>query len=417
VRPILTVIAVLLLCAPAQARERAGGAPGEAATKAASEKNAPKPTVPMVFYIAKGEPDACGRGCGEWIAADGQIDGTTPGRLRALLVRTGARKLPIYFYSPGGSVTDAIEIGRLMRAHDMTAGVARTIPQGCDPRQDDHDSACEALKRSGRELQADLRTLNVQCNSACVYALIGAKVREVAADVHLGVHRISGTATTMRRYSNGKVEESSPLPPDAPVIRAMNGHLTNYAVEMGVSGALVAAATAIPHERLRFITRDEIARFGIDRREFVETRWIAREGGPGAWSVMKTAIQSSAGEPKRYRSLQLVLLCGRAGFIGVRMARDVDPADVLTYAAIASRGTEIALTRGRTQPKSNDDDAQMEIWFATAPKTFFENAASRETFEFLETPSAGMADTSTRRVTLSTFGLAPAIGAMQKQCR
>ena len=100
------------------------------------------------------------------------------------------------------------------------------------------------------------------------------------------------------------------------------------------------------------------------------------------------------------------------------MARDVDPADVLAYAALASRGTEIALTRGRTQPKPNDDGgAQMEIWFATAPKTFFETAASRETFEFLETPSPRMADTTTRRVTLSTLGLAPAMGTLEKQCR
>ena len=29
---------------------------------------------PIVFYLAKGEADACGPGCNEWIAAEGQID-------------------------------------------------------------------------------------------------------------------------------------------------------------------------------------------------------------------------------------------------------------------------------------------------------------------------------------------------------
>ena len=28
----------------------------------------------MVFYVAKGEPGACGPGCQEWIAAEGFID-------------------------------------------------------------------------------------------------------------------------------------------------------------------------------------------------------------------------------------------------------------------------------------------------------------------------------------------------------
>src|SRR5262245_46356651 len=52
---------------------------------------------PMVFYLAKGEPDACGPGCSEWIAAEGEIDAGALQRLRAILAHPGKRKLPIFF--------------------------------------------------------------------------------------------------------------------------------------------------------------------------------------------------------------------------------------------------------------------------------------------------------------------------------
>jgi hypothetical protein len=56
----------------------------------------------MVSYLAKGEPDSCGSGCSEWIAAEGRIDESSTQRLHALLSRIGKRKLPIFFHSKGG---------------------------------------------------------------------------------------------------------------------------------------------------------------------------------------------------------------------------------------------------------------------------------------------------------------------------
>ena len=58
----------------------------------------------IVFYVAKGDADACGHGCDQWIAADGKIDGGAPQRLRTLLAKIGKRRLPIFFHSPGGMV-------------------------------------------------------------------------------------------------------------------------------------------------------------------------------------------------------------------------------------------------------------------------------------------------------------------------
>src|SRR5262249_3025004 len=176
-------------------------------TFAASPAAAPSPApaskdnsanLPMVFYLAKGEPDSCGEGCNEWIAAEGEIDNGTPQRLRALLSRLGKRKLPIYFHSPGGSGTAAMEIGRLLRAREMTAGVYRTMPDGCTEAD---AQACRSLKQSGQVLPSTLRSV-AGCNSACVYVLIGAKVRQVPPGAHVGVH---SARIVLRRKDGRKI--------------------------------------------------------------------------------------------------------------------------------------------------------------------------------------------------------------------
>src|SRR3979490_3576698 len=60
-------------------------------TKPTQTKSASLPP-PVVFFLAKGEPNACGPGCQEWIAADGTFDPGADGRLRALLKKLGGRK-------------------------------------------------------------------------------------------------------------------------------------------------------------------------------------------------------------------------------------------------------------------------------------------------------------------------------------
>ncbi|HUI97533.1 MAG TPA: hypothetical protein VLX44_17390, partial [Xanthobacteraceae bacterium] len=175
---LMIVAALALLPAPrcdAAAPQKAGETAPTPLSKPAKAADFP----PIAFFVARGEADACGRDCAEWIAADGAIDLGAPQRLRALLDRLGRRKLPIYFHSPGGSITGALAIGRLLRARGLTAGVAWTVPQGCDPKVQ-REASCDRLKRSGRELPAQLDPAHTMCNSACVYAFVGAAVRRLA---------------------------------------------------------------------------------------------------------------------------------------------------------------------------------------------------------------------------------------------
>src|SRR5262245_26402688 len=91
----------------------------------------PRHWQPMLFFLAKGAPDACGPGSSEWIAAEGNVERDAPERLRDFLALLNRRDIPIFFNSGGGYMGKARELGRILRAYNISAGVGRTIPAGC----------------------------------------------------------------------------------------------------------------------------------------------------------------------------------------------------------------------------------------------------------------------------------------------
>jgi hypothetical protein len=69
---------------------------------------------PMLFFVAKGQPNACGPGCSEWIAAEGRFEGPqVERRFRDLLDTLKGRNLPIIFNSLGGVIGEALVLGRI----------------------------------------------------------------------------------------------------------------------------------------------------------------------------------------------------------------------------------------------------------------------------------------------------------------
>src|SRR6266566_9716174 len=159
---------------------------------------------PMVFIVVTGEPNACGRGCTEWIAGQGQFDESAAQRFREFLAVLAKRDLPIFFNSDGGLLREAVQIGLILRENRMTAGVARTVPEGCHlgfPL----DDACRRLMQSKREHMARLYFGGARCGSACVYAMVGASTRHVDPGATLRIHssvgtEIDQTENRLRRY-------------------------------------------------------------------------------------------------------------------------------------------------------------------------------------------------------------------------
>src|SRR5258705_7506649 len=193
----MSMMVGLLLVAAAFAV--AGGADARAEPRAQKAQKAedgpPVHDRPLQVYLAKGQANACGEGCSEWIAVEGRFDRDAAGRVSAFLRRHAARKLPVYFDSPGGSGTAAIAIGRQLRKLGVTTGAGKTIPKGCAAASD-RSNACGAAKRTAQAVAAEWRA-DANCSSACVWALIGGKVRDVAPTARLGVH--SGKLSVTRQ--------------------------------------------------------------------------------------------------------------------------------------------------------------------------------------------------------------------------
>ncbi len=127
---------------------------------------------PIVFYLAHGEADECGPGCNEWIAAEGKIDTEAAGRLQRLLAQLKGRRPPVFFHSPGGSVSGSMALGRLIRAQKLTVSVGHTLRPGCD-RDQPSEETCAARIQAGQPVEAELDPVMSMCNSACVYAVAG----------------------------------------------------------------------------------------------------------------------------------------------------------------------------------------------------------------------------------------------------
>jgi hypothetical protein len=268
----------ILACVALSCWAAAAAAAPDSARPKVPVTSLPRHWQPMLFFVAKGAPGACGAGCNEWIAAEGNIDGDAPERLRDFLAPLNGRDLPIFFNSGGGYMGQARELGRILREHRISAGVGRTIPAGCRAA-DATDESCRRLMASRREQSARLRTDGARCYSACVEAFIGASNRQVPADARLGVH---GTYLE----SNGRAEKA---PHDA----GEYFERKRYLIEMGADPGLVDAAEQVRFDRLHVVTRQEIAKFGVETRGLYETPWMLDSHSP-RWTLLKSVTQAKA---------------------------------------------------------------------------------------------------------------------------
>ena len=91
------LILLVVLVSTVFGADAVSASPGSAKVSPAEAK----PEAEIAFYLARGDADACGRGCNEWIAAEGKIDLSAAQRLRSLLAKLGGRRPPVYFHSPG----------------------------------------------------------------------------------------------------------------------------------------------------------------------------------------------------------------------------------------------------------------------------------------------------------------------------
>lgn len=389
----LFLAAVLLLaaCLPAAA------APGKEKLPAAllSLKN------PMVFYLAQGEPNSCGPDCDQWIAAEGTITQGTAERMRAFLKRH-AGKRPVYFNSPGGITTESLAMGRALRERGLTARVARTIVEGCEA----DPWGCLKRKGLGHEQTARLTSAFSQCNSACVYAIVGAQLREIAPEAHLGVH-------ASRTVVVGSPPKGLHITAQLRArFRAENQKLIRrYLIEMGIKPSLLDAAEKIPPESIRALSREEMVRFNIDTRSVVESGWIY-DDRISQNGIFKSIDVTETGQAE-YRKTTLRVSCLGSDQVMVGYAREVGPKENGFVAVKFVAAKEEFKLAPLPEPVSLADAARRyDVRRAPVPMRAFESGAAEDRIELASEIGEGRPGVTR----LSTVGLASALSSLARHC-
>jgi len=367
-------------------------------------KAPPQRPEPMTFYLVKGASDACGRGCDSWIQAEGKIEGATTARFKAFLDRLKDRNLPIYFNSPGGNLDQAILMGNMLHARLSLARIGRTLVRECGFEAQDSE-ACIKVKQSGRELHGDVFTRGALCASACPYFFAGAPRHEIAPDAVVGVH-----SPKIVFNFHGAPQ------PDAAVIAAADqrGHeradrmVAGYLAKMGIDGGLLRVADSVRFEDIHILTREEIARFGLDRRELVETAWRFESNGLNM--MHKVAAVRAPGETS-FRLLQWRVACFDTNRFALDFQRPA-PASV-NYTTVAIAASDAKPVYFSYPPAKATG---VEQWALRMPRPALQSLLDRPEVELTETALFGDGHRAPQTTRLSNEGWAGALDALLATC-
>jgi hypothetical protein len=182
-------------------------------------------------------PDAvtCRAECRGWVSAVGVITGDTPTAFADFAAEHDLSGTTIVLDSSGGSVLDAIKLGRQWRELGVTTtvGTVHLVGRGSAARPEIYPEA--------------------YCESMCVFLLLSGKARTVPAGAHVRVHQIwMGDRAEDATAANYSAQ-------DVMIIERDVGRLAKYTFEMGGSGELLGLALSIPPwEPLHELTPSEL---------------------------------------------------------------------------------------------------------------------------------------------------------------
>jgi len=189
---VMTILVMAMLLAPAARAQDAARPPVGGVIS---------PPDAMIFYLAHGPAGVCGPNCSEWIAAEGVVEWDTFKRMFAFAGRLGERKLPVILNVWGeGDLKVAMSLGKIIREHGLDVSVGKTVVAEC---ADAKDTACIALKRSGKSLDAGVDISAVECDINCLLILAGGVHRMLPA----GAKVLVGPTQVRNRFAPNVSDE------------------------------------------------------------------------------------------------------------------------------------------------------------------------------------------------------------------
>lgn len=165
---------------------------------------------------------ACGPNCGGWVSAAGIVTADTPKDFDAFARGRDLAGATVVLDSSGGSVNDAIALGRRWRALGLRTTVGSTV-----------------LNHTTHGDRASVAP-QAYCESMCVFLLLSGKVRYVPDAAHVRVHQI----WMGDRADDAKAASYSA--DDLMIVERDVGRLAKYTFDMGGAGDLLSLALSVP---------------------------------------------------------------------------------------------------------------------------------------------------------------------------
>jgi hypothetical protein len=163
---------------------------------------------------------ACQPNCRGWVGAVGIVTADTPKEFDEFARTRQLRGATVVLDSSGGSVNDAIALGRRWR----NLGMMTTVGTSIDPHNGDRaEVAAQAY-----------------CESMCVFLLLSGKTRYVPDGAHVRVHQIwMGDRADDARAASYNAQ-------DLMIVERDIGRLAKYTFDMGGAGDLLSLALSVP---------------------------------------------------------------------------------------------------------------------------------------------------------------------------
>ena len=190
---------------------------------------------PMTFVWHAAPKDRCAPDCRDWIEAVGIITGDTPALFEKIATGHDLSSATVVLNSSGGSVLDALALGRVWRKAGLFTTVGQVVAQ-------------EGVNGKTRAIRPD-----AYCESMCVFLLLSGTTRIVPPEAHVRVHQIwMGDRASDARAATYSAQ-------DLMIVERDVGRLAKYTFDMGGTGDLLTLALSVPPwEPLHELSRAEL---------------------------------------------------------------------------------------------------------------------------------------------------------------
>jgi hypothetical protein len=232
--------------------------------------------LPMKFsWISDNHSWTCEPQCKGWVAATGIVTSDTYRQFEEFSKTYDLRGATVVLDSGGGSVLDAIKLGRRWRELRMSTTVGAVVETALD--------ITNPLRTSVRR--------DAYCESMCVFLLLAGVNRHVPPTAHIRVHQI------WMADRAEDAEAATYTARDVTIIERDVGRLARYTFEMGGTGNLLELALSVPPWKpLRELTLEEIRNSNLTS---VETMAEILPGVDSAPMISKPVQERFAAEPQK----------------------------------------------------------------------------------------------------------------------